>query len=758
MIRNKISIIPLLIAWAFIIFNLSTLHAQYTIKKQPIRVLVDKFGSSNILDSANFNSDISGFIKLSLLKYPSIYIVRNDSLEKTARINLNSNQQYYNNLLNNVDYILSGDYNITGNKIVITINLYKKDCASRSNYYSGEIDKIGTFMDELGRQISSRIFESDGIIKATEKNIAIIYHLNGEDYKNTDKSIYSGQLTRSIITGFPEIKNIKLMSRQNTEVNTEKTGEDLLTKLNIDGCFDLNFNFEQNGIISVSPVFVFKNNFDQAKSEITLPEYSSDYYQNFDFTTFLINELSGFLNAFYNIDRGNEYAYSPDLLDRNDPFAFMQSISSQGNLFKSDYFIYKFFEERPELADSAKIKFYNLLGENKFKETRVAEAEQEFMKVLTLDQGNYTANIGMAKIKLIRYDYEGTLNQIASLPLSNEIYLIKGQAYYGLGNLNDAKENLEKVNSTDKEDQYTKSVYLGTVYLELEDPDKALQIYRNQFISDSSDVYIRYLYGYLLANKGIDEYKNENFKGAVDYLLAAKRIYKNRDVIDYLRLAYINDHQFKEALDLIENEIQSGDYSPDDIYLTHALDLREIFIDTLRKSEVPGEQVILSLDKHISFNPDDPYGYYYKGNTLTRLGKSEEGLAQMEIAYNKDSTNVSTQLDLMELYLLNNKFAECQKFYQRVMTNDKKKNQGGQSDRDVAIMDYLLISSLKIQNKDYTKYENELNKLLQKNVIINFWDYSSYEAWLKTCNCSTQTREYLTGLTEKMKNSIRRSD
>jgi hypothetical protein len=204
-------------------------------------------------------------------------------------------------------------------------------------------------------------------------------------------------------------------------------------------------------------------------------------------------------------------------------------------------------------------------------------------------------------------------------------------------------------------------------------------------------------------------------------------------------------------MSLIEKEIQSGFYNPAEIYLTHALDLREIYLDPIRQGEIPGESIIESLDFHIRFNPKDPVGYYYKGNTLTRMGLGTEGLEQMEISYGLDTLNISTQLDLMELYLLNNRFEVCEKFYFRITDNEGFKTGSTHTQRDKAIIYYLMISALRVQDKEYDQYLKELNKFFKKEVEINFWSYDSYLDWLGSCNCNSRTKLFLRDLTGQMK-------
>ncbi len=750
MILKTRLIIRFVLYLVFATISINAIHSQTNTSRQPIRLLVDKFVTSNVNDSILYNTDISGFIKLSLLKYPNIKIVKNDST-KIDPTKINSGQKYYNELLNKVDCILSGNYNITGNTIVVNAGFYSKDKADPGIIYTGDIDRIDFFIDDLGRQISSRLYELNGM---AEKKIAILYHLNKADLSNKNKKIYASELTREIIYSFHSVENVKAPVWLDESDYTDKTKEEIINKLKLDGYLDLRFNFKKDNLMGISPCFYYKNISAQTVDSIHIPNFPADYYPNIYYTDFLVNELGGFLNSFYNFDQGSDKSYQPASISWNDLFVNDDTNSAKGNFYKSNSFLYLFMDKNQNLRDSALIKIHYRLGINKFVENRLEEAAEEFNKVLVYDNTNYDAHCALAKLFLTTGDYEGALAHVASLPLTNEINILKGQAYYGLGKYEEAKENLEKVSSANKLDHYTASVYLGYVYVELKEPERALQIINDLYLNDSTNEDIRYYYSSLLATVGINEFASLNYSRAIKLLLDAQRIYDVNYTVDYLRLSYIHVKRFDDALVLIEQEIQTGGYDPYGIYLTHALDIREMFIkDTLLgKNELKqmGRQVINALDKHIRHNPDDPYGYYYKGNTLTRMGFGTEGLSQMETAFEKDTENVSIQLDLMELYLLNNKFEKCESFYNRVATEKLNSAISTITNRDMAIMNYLLISALAIQDKDYSKYKEELDKLFNDGTDINFWSYNSYRDWLETGKYDKTTKEFLRDLTRKM--------
>ncbi len=72
-------------------------------------------------------------------------------------------------------------------------------------------------------------------------------------------------------------------------------------------------------------------------------------------------------------------------------------------------------------------------------------------------------------------------------------------------------------------------------------------------------------------------------------------------------------------------------------------------------------------------------------------------------------------------------------------------------DRAQALMNYLVITSLKLQNKDFKKPHKKLNKLMKSGVIIDRWSYDSYLAWLEKSNYNEAKKSFLVELTNEMK-------
>ncbi len=590
--------------------------------------------------------------------------------------------------------------------------------------------------------------------ETTVKKITLLY--NSEKQIGDKELTTVSQFTRKLINIFPVVEKIKLVKWQNENSFYKKTEQEIFDSMRVDAFYQLNFSLKLDSISSVTPTFVVRNMNNGSFDKITLPVYSADYYKNYNYAQFIADELSGFVNSYFNINNGNKKVFSPESYKWDKLFPMANASSSAGDYSRSNFLLYLLIEKNPSLPDTAKVRAYNLLGSNKLNQYRIDEAEEEFNKVLALDARNYWAGIGITKVRIEQGDFGHALWKAdAIVPVSSEVFLLKGQAYLGMDSLDKAVEYFKKISSKSNTDLYNKKLlFLGTIYLKADETDKAYDIYKELYLMDTTDSNVGYLYGYLIGLKGFDEFKNKNYNKAAEFLLAANKVYQSTDVTDYLRLAFIYERRFDEALELIDQKIKSGEYSTDNIYLTHALDIRKVFIDTtqteFKNINEFGEQILRALELHIKFNPDDPLGYFYKGNTLTRMGRGTEGLSQMEIAYQKNTQDRSIQLDLMELYLLNNKLDECEDFYKSVIQNYKA-NKIKANDRDQALMNYLLITSLKLQNKDIKKPQKKLDKLFKSGVVVDRWSYDSYLSWLEKSNYDVAAKSFLVDLTNEMK-------
>jgi hypothetical protein len=107
-------------------------------------------------------------------------------------------------------------------------------------------------------------------------------------------------------------------------------------------------------------------------------------------------------------------------------------------------------------------------------------------------------------------------------------------------------------------------------------------------------------------------------------------------------------------------------------------------------------------------------------------------------------------LDLLELYLLNSKYEQCEEFFYRIGTTEGFQSGKTHTQRDKALAYYLMVSTLAVQGKNYTIFMHELNKLFRKGVNINYWSYGSYLNWLESCECPESTKAFLRELTNEM--------
>jgi len=587
----------------------------------------------------------------------------------------------------------------------------------------------------------------------TYKNVAIIYY--DENLTGENESSTINLFTKDIFENFPVVEKIRITKwKDGNDLKLDMESE-VFDSLHIDAFYRLNFKLKSGEIYSVTPTLVLRNNTDGKTLKITLPVYSTDYYKDINFRQYVINELSGFANSFFNINQSDITKFNTTSHKAATLYPLAEKSASTDDYSRSDFFLNLLLEKNNSLDAKDEVKAINLLGNNKIKLYRIDEAEEEFNKALAVLPGNYAANFGIAKVRVERGDWDGALFKANSLtPATMEVYLLRGQAYIGRNDFENAERSFRNITKSNPDLYLKKLLFLGSIYLETEETEKAYEIYKELYQIEPSNSDIAYLYGYLLGLKGIDEFNEGNYRTAVDLLTEADQVYSTSDVSDYLRRALINEHKFDKALDLINEKIQQGDYDSESIYLVHALDIRTLIISdtsiTRDETNLLGDQIIRAIDLHLKYNPDDPTGYLYKGNTLTRMGRNDEGLAQLEIAFNKNTLDRNVQLDLMESYLLNDKPEKCEGFYAKVMRKNKR-NKVEDSDRYEALMNYLLISSLKVQNKKYKKPQKKLNKLFKSGVIVDRWSYNSYLKWLNNSNYDAASKTFLLDLTDKMK-------
>lgn len=589
---------------------------------------------------------------------------------------------------------------------------------------------------------------------STVKKITLLY---ANEKHPTEKEMASfSQFTRKLIDDFPWVTNIQMHKWSNEDSFHGRTDKEIFNDLQLNAFYLLNISLSADEINTVEPILMVKNDKDASITKIVLPIYSIDYYQSYDFASFLMNELSGFVDSYYNENQGDKKAFLPDSFKWNTIYPMAKSASLNEDFSRSNFLLNLLMEKNSNLSDTDKLKVYYVLGNNKISQYRIEEAEEEFNKAIAIDPDDYWARFGTAKVMAENYNYDGAIRKTEGLvPATNEVYLLKGRVYMLMKQFDDAERNLNNVSSKSKPKIYkSKLLLLGSIYIENEQSDKAYMVYKELYKLDSSDPDIAYLYSYFLGLKGFDEYNKKNYDSAIDLLLNASKMSNNIDAADYLRLSFIHERRFDEALEFIAIKIEEGEYNTYDIYLTHALDIRIIFIDTdstaYKDQDDFGEEMLKAINLHIALNPDEPKAYFYKGNTLTRLGRGDEGIEQMEIAYGKNNLDKGVQIDLMELYLLNDKIAACEEFYYTVKNNNK----GAKvkvPDRNQAIMNYLLITSLNLQKKDYKKPYKKLNKLFKSGVILDPWSYGSYLSWLENSNYDDESKTFLVELTNEMK-------
>jgi hypothetical protein len=164
-------------------------------------------------------------------------------------------------------------------------------------------------------------------------------------------------------------------------------------------------------------------------------------------------------------------------------------------------------------------------------------------------------------------------------------------------------------------------------------------------------------------------------------------------------------------------------------------------------NSVIGEEVIKLLEISLLHNSGNAVSLYHIGEIYTLLGDFARGLEYMEEAYRVDEINFDVQLGLMQSYLLNKRYSDCEKLERSLSRLYRKLKIPA---RFTALINYLYISAEMAQDKKAKKETKELEKLLDEKVVIDSWYYEPYLAWLQACECPEETRNYLMELTAKM--------
>lgn len=159
-------------------------------------------------------------------------------------------------------------------------------------------------------------------------------------------------------------------------------------------------------------------------------------------------------------------------------------------------------------------KAFSMYGDFLVRDSKYAEAKEQYLKVLSLDSSRYAIWESLLNIESVQKDYPAMKNESAEalelFPEQAQLYLYNGAALYYLKKYDEAVMSLNKgVVLAAYDDELLKNLYtyLGDSYHAKQDYKNAFNSYDKVLAIDSSDVYVLNNYSYYLAlrNENLDK-------------------------------------------------------------------------------------------------------------------------------------------------------------------------------------------------------------------------------------------------------------
>jgi tetratricopeptide (TPR) repeat protein len=736
--------------WAILFFPGNRNWAQVNSKQESmVNVVVGKFYADEY-SGKRLENDVPFLIDRALLNYKGLNMIEDERLGNIVVFSKDYTQKSFKDQYEGLGYIIFGDIASVKDQLTINSFLYDihKDVTFDIKPVSGSNSDLFNMCSEIGRLAAGRIYEMENAISDQEITIAIISENTLTAKKNLEIDYLTDLLIKKAINNLDDYDNFKVLPYSESVKFNGFTPDEIKSYVRANGIIYVKIEENEDFVKALVPVFYLKKDKNKATFDeiIEMPTIPSNYYKVYDFMDFVINELLSFVNSVVTED--GRWNLEPLLFRSNDPKGYISEgdkYMATSQWFLSNYYYYMALDllKEQDLRDSV---FYRL-GINKISEYRLAEAEEEFNKILVNNPDNPLGIKGLGAVSMARGDFNDAHKKFSFIAQQNpddlEIYYLQGMTLYELGDYKAAIEALEKDRLQNPEDLKA-CHYLGLSYIQLKQYNNSIAEFRKLYEQDPNDKDNQYFLSYALAEKGITEYNNGNFEAAKEKFLESNKIYNLNYVANYLRLTLIRLGEYIAAEDLIETEIQKKNYERSDIYFQHALDIREIFLKEL--DPAAGEQVIKNLKRSLEYS-DNPMAYYYLGNTYIYMGQIEEGLNYLMQAHQKDKSNLSIHLDLMEALLMNNRFEQCVELYKSLIL---VKTDYPVTERYLALMDYLMISALRLTGQDTRLYEKNLTKSLEAGTVIDGWSYDAYKAWLNSGAFREDDKLYLIELTKKM--------
>jgi len=745
---------------------------------EQLKILVHEFVLDTNESRTNTSIDVSIPLADSFKRFSDMETVEKTNFQQVKLSDLENRTLSAD--MSGLDVVVFGSYIIVNEYVKINSIIYnvKTGLYHRINYSRGTIDGIEVLIDEVADDIYEKLVEISPLLQGAVKKIAFV-----SDFETISGNYDSIKTIRSEAEGLTReiIKEAEYRGPSNSEVISSRVMRDykdmssaeLITKLEPDMYVRLTFIFDEIKLVSLRTDFsiVEKGRAQIQKRDFTLPELKVGYYSNIEFIEFAINELSNFLERIINQNGQWEYIFFPTKTSTTPENANIlmykaENFSVRNDFYLSNYHYYEALNQFPESVNPADIRLQ--IGFNKIYLNRMDEATEEFDFVLKNSDNNGYAYLGKSMIEYYKTNYNSALDlldQAIENGIDNQylIEALRGFYYFEMKEFNNALDAFSKaltikpgkikvrlVNSLSKANL---KIHIGMCYLGLSQFNQAVDYYEKLKTEFPNNEELPYYLSNAYSKRGIEAYFSENYQQAIQDFNNSRKYYQNSNINDYLRTAYIYEGKFAEAESYIENEIKDNKYDPRYIWMTHGMDIRMLLIDKHKQNpqnefdKMIGEEAIKSFNKSAEYDINDPFTFFYIGEVNILLGRNEEGLNDMEKAFEADPFNFEIQLGLMQAYLINDQYEACSKLYKRSSKINRKLTV---TPRATALMNFFLISAATAQDKNEKKAEKELLNLLKEEIRIDGWIYQPYLNWLENCSCSPEAKTELTELVNNM--------
>lgn len=760
------------------VFGLLVTASAQTSHEQ-LKILVHEFVLDTNESRTNKSIEVSIPLSNSFKRFSDIGTVEKTDFPQVKLSDLQNRSLSAD--MSGVDVVVFGNYIIVNEFVKINSFIYNVNTGlyHRVNYSRGTIEGIEVLIDEVADDIYEQLVEISPLLQGTVKQIAFV-----SDFETVSGNYDSIKILRSEAAELT--RNIRMevdyRGPSNSEVISSRVMRDykdmssaeLITKLKPDMYVRLTFVFDDLKLVALKTDFsiVEQGRTQIQKRDFVLPELKNGYYSKIDFTEFVINELSNFLDRIIDQNGQWEYIFFPTKSSTKPENANMliykaENFSARDDYYLSNYHYYEALNQFPESVNVSDIRLQ--IGFNKIYLNRLDEANEEFEFVLKNSDNTGYAYLGKSMIEYYNTNYNSALDlleQAIENGVDNHymIEALRGFYYFEMKQFDNAmtafnkaltikpgKIKVKLVNSLSKSNL---KIHIGMCYLGLSLFNEAVDYYEKLKVEFPRNEELPYYLGNAYSKRGIDAYFQGNYAQAIEDFNNSRKYYQNSNINDYLRTSYLYERKYAEAESYIETEIKENKYDPKYIWMTHGLDLRLLLIEEYKQNPKPGfnqrigEEAIKTFKKSASYDKSDAFSEYYIGETNILLGQHEEGLIFMEKALELDPFNFEIQTGLLHAYLINNQFEACEKLYKKSSKINKKVTV---TPRANALMNFFLVSAALAQDKKEKKAAKELQTLIKQKIIIDGWIYKPYLNWLENCSCSSEAKSKLTEIYNQMK-------